>query len=90
MTDLNINFAVLILSYNINVSYEYYINFIAAKGLKMDMKYFINVSDMAGDHLDIEKDHSYLDKTFFFPMALQPFLGPWPHISVSKSILHRR
>jgi hypothetical protein len=26
----------------------------------------------------------------FFPMALQPFLGPWPHISVSKSILHRR
>jgi hypothetical protein len=22
---------------------------------------------------------------FFFPMALQPFLGPWPHISVSKS-----
>jgi hypothetical protein len=27
---------------------------------------------------------------FFFPMALQPFLGPWTHISVSKSILHRR
>jgi hypothetical protein len=24
--------------------------------------------------------------TFFFPMALQPFLWPWPHISVSKSI----
>jgi hypothetical protein len=23
---------------------------------------------------------------FFFPMALQPFLGPWPHISVSESI----
>jgi hypothetical protein len=23
-------------------------------------------------------------------MALQPFLGPWPHISVSKSILLRR
>jgi hypothetical protein len=22
---------------------------------------------------------------FFFPMALQPFLGPWPHISVSRS-----
>jgi hypothetical protein len=27
---------------------------------------------------------------FFPPMALQPFLGPWPHILVSKSILHRR
>jgi hypothetical protein len=26
----------------------------------------------------------------FFPMALQPFLGPLPHIWVSKSILHRR
>jgi hypothetical protein len=26
----------------------------------------------------------------FPPVALQPFLGPWPHISVSKSILHRR
>jgi hypothetical protein len=23
---------------------------------------------------------------FFFPMALQPFLGPWPHISVSRSL----
>jgi hypothetical protein len=23
---------------------------------------------------------------FFFAMALQPFVGPWPHISVSKSI----
>jgi hypothetical protein len=22
---------------------------------------------------------------FFFPMALQPFLGPWPYISVSRS-----
>jgi hypothetical protein len=28
----------------------------------------------------------YCKRVFFFPMALQPFLGPWPHISVSKSL----
>jgi hypothetical protein len=40
---------------NINISYEYYINFIIAKGLKMDMKYFIIVADVAGDQLDIRE-----------------------------------
>jgi hypothetical protein len=30
-------------------------------------------------------DTLYVNYLFFFPMALQPFLGPWPHISVSKS-----
>jgi hypothetical protein len=30
-------------------------------------------------------DLSLYNRDFFFPMALQPFLRPWPHISVSKS-----
>jgi hypothetical protein len=36
-----------------NLSYEYYINFIVGKELKMDMKYFIIVAETAGDQLDI-------------------------------------